>query len=666
MPSTPRFTVTQNEEYVLIEIAVPYVRVSEAEFVVEGSAFSFYCQPYLLKLSLPGPCVDDERAKATYDVEKDHGTVTCHLPKRHRGAHFENLDLISVLMRQSGGAQGAPLPGQSASGAPPSIEVLASEQHCADDVAAEGSITHEALDAFIHGEGSVSAAEVGEEGGAASVAGEGECGSTSGGVSDIASLTASLAQAQQQGEPSIAKLLPAAIAYGFLDRFSGFLAKFRTDIPDIVALPEPDTTPAAKRRALRVAAESEAFAPERYAADSQLGPGDDYVFDMATDACFRPHWLAEGDRACATAAAAGLLESMGALTVSEGSGASSMGTVDAQLAPAPPAHAPAAQVQEERERRALGGFTADEQEQLRQLPRREHLVSEGGLVADMLLRGLAGVLVGYAYDHRTSQGCGTCESAWAICTISPLLSWLDTPRNWDAVAKTSCRRLLAFPYLRHWGLAMTALEDAAAVMERGVRCTLRCLLQIRELLKTSEVHYLLNSLYVEDFCLWVQTLGPDVLPQAATALRAAVGRLRKGDIGWKLVALEASARGGVEEEAGAAGAARESESSDGSDGSDSSDGSDGSDGSDRSDSDSDGSDGGTDEDEIVRTTTTSMPGDLPSSDSALGDDRDLMQALLRQTQGSAAADGSMSGTRKPLIEVISSSDDTEAASQASS
>ena len=32
--------------------------------------FSFFCNPYLLKLHFPYPCIDDERAKAVYDVDK--------------------------------------------------------------------------------------------------------------------------------------------------------------------------------------------------------------------------------------------------------------------------------------------------------------------------------------------------------------------------------------------------------------------------------------------------------------------------------------------------------------------------------------------------------------------------------------------------------------------
>ena len=40
------------------------------EFVIDGKEFSFYCNPYLLKLAFPYECIDDERAKAVYDVDK--------------------------------------------------------------------------------------------------------------------------------------------------------------------------------------------------------------------------------------------------------------------------------------------------------------------------------------------------------------------------------------------------------------------------------------------------------------------------------------------------------------------------------------------------------------------------------------------------------------------
>ena len=40
------------------------------EFVIDSCDFSFYCNPYLLKLTFPYACIDDERAKAVYDVDK--------------------------------------------------------------------------------------------------------------------------------------------------------------------------------------------------------------------------------------------------------------------------------------------------------------------------------------------------------------------------------------------------------------------------------------------------------------------------------------------------------------------------------------------------------------------------------------------------------------------
>lgn len=41
------------------------------------------------------------------------------------------------------------------------------------------------------------------------------------------------------------------------------------------------------------------------------------------------------------------------------------------------------------------------------------------------LLGLADVLFAYAYDHRTTTGDATVESAWTVAVLSPLLSWLE-------------------------------------------------------------------------------------------------------------------------------------------------------------------------------------------------------------------------------------------------
>ena len=39
MPILPRFSLTQDDEYVFIKIIVPHVRVSSAEIEIENSSF---------------------------------------------------------------------------------------------------------------------------------------------------------------------------------------------------------------------------------------------------------------------------------------------------------------------------------------------------------------------------------------------------------------------------------------------------------------------------------------------------------------------------------------------------------------------------------------------------------------------------------------------------
>lgn len=66
---TPRFTLRQDDDFLYAEINVPYVRVSDMEIVLSGTLLAVWCKPFLLRLTLPGEVVDDERAKAVYDVD---------------------------------------------------------------------------------------------------------------------------------------------------------------------------------------------------------------------------------------------------------------------------------------------------------------------------------------------------------------------------------------------------------------------------------------------------------------------------------------------------------------------------------------------------------------------------------------------------------------------
>ena len=100
MPLTPSFTIHQDEQYVYVVIKVPFIRVKETEILTDGVDFTFYCKPFLLKLSFPHELedCDDERCRAVYDPNVENGIITAHLAKKEKGCYFPDLDLTTRLL----------------------------------------------------------------------------------------------------------------------------------------------------------------------------------------------------------------------------------------------------------------------------------------------------------------------------------------------------------------------------------------------------------------------------------------------------------------------------------------------------------------------------------------------------------------------------------------
>lgn len=97
MPVVPKFTIEQEDDFIVLKIHVPYIRISDLQYTIDGKSFSFYIKPYLLRLNFPEPLVDDERATATYEPTDNNGTVTVRIPKEEPGLVFEDLDLLTKL-----------------------------------------------------------------------------------------------------------------------------------------------------------------------------------------------------------------------------------------------------------------------------------------------------------------------------------------------------------------------------------------------------------------------------------------------------------------------------------------------------------------------------------------------------------------------------------------
>lgn len=81
------------------------------------------------------------------------------------------------------------------------------------------------------------------------------------------------------------------------------------------------------------------------------------------------------------------------------------------------------------------------------------------------------------------------------------------------------RRSLCFPLYRNYKLSLKAVEDTAAILKSGRSSILKCLLTVFQLFNKSEPRYLLNQLYIQDYCVWVQNCSNETLGSLAESLR---------------------------------------------------------------------------------------------------------------------------------------------------
>lgn len=93
---TPRFSLTQNEQFIIASIETPYVKFSDGEMYMDGCVFSFYCKPYHLKLHFSSEVVEDGTETAVYDV--DSGKFEIKIPKAERGEVFTDLDMLTKIL----------------------------------------------------------------------------------------------------------------------------------------------------------------------------------------------------------------------------------------------------------------------------------------------------------------------------------------------------------------------------------------------------------------------------------------------------------------------------------------------------------------------------------------------------------------------------------------
>ena len=175
-------------------------------------------------------------------------------------------------------------------------------------------------------------------------------------------------------------------------------------------------------------------------------------------------------------------------------------------------------------------FTEIEQEQMRNLPNKEcnhlFLISYILFYIDLIdpsqeiqiYLGLVDIIYAYCYNARSTEGDDTVESAWTICRLSGTLSALDSFSNIESVLTCNLRRALSFPLCRSFSLAEKVYQDLVVMFKLGKRALLKCLLHIKSLLSHHESMFLMDRIYIVDYCIWIQQASAKKISSLASQL----------------------------------------------------------------------------------------------------------------------------------------------------
>uniref|UniRef100_A0A3P9K3E0 Protein SHQ1 homolog n=1 Tax=Oryzias latipes TaxID=8090 RepID=A0A3P9K3E0_ORYLA len=291
--------------------------------------------------------------------------------------------------------------------------------------------------------------------------------------------------------------------YGFANLRCGVFHRLQEELCEVIDLKNPEATSAAERRRARLQAEASAFSSDHYLADLFE---DDEIKRLLK---FRPWWTK-------------------------------------------------VRVSTEQEEEPAVSFSEEEREQLRRFTNRSYLLDKTSRRQAWL--SLVDILLAFCYEVRSTEGEHSVESPWTIRKLSGTLSWLETYSSLQDVLVSFGRRVSCFPLYRHFALVTSAIRDAAKIFQSGKACVLKCLLEIHKVFRQNEPAYILNDLYITDYCVWIQGVKSKKVGSLATALQKAM--LQKKDLELELDELESAAAMVLEEEEESSSSASSSESDD--------------------------------------------------------------------------------------------------------
>lgn len=241
---TPSFDTEQNDDFVIITIRCPYIKISDVEFFIAGTEFKFHCNPYFLRLNLPGEVVEDDRANASYDVNT--GNIIVHLPKKNSKEHFEGLGLLTKL-----------LSGKTAN-------CSDTAKHRSSDLTKPNyKPIVEVLDSSESTDGACACVNDEEE-----------------------DFDWSIEQKLPEDQAGDKLSLNNTVHYGFANQYCGVLSKLQEEMPNILDVPSDQLEPH-ERRIARITHEESSFNSDHYIADYM----EDEQIQMVLK--YQPEWISQ-------------------------------------------------------------------------------------------------------------------------------------------------------------------------------------------------------------------------------------------------------------------------------------------------------------------------------------------------------------------------------------
>ncbi|CAO2606032.1 Protein SHQ1 homolog [Lemmus lemmus] len=287
--------------------------------------------------------------------------------------------------------------------------------------------------------------------------------------------------------------------YGFGNLRAGVVQRLQDELSEVIDIKDPDFTPMSERRQKRLAAELAKFDPDHYLAD--------FFEDEAVEQIlkYNPWW---------NDAHAKMMASLG-------------------------------KSQEQGDDAALVSFSDEEKYQLRKFVNKSYLLDK--TAHRQVYYSLLDILLAYCYEVRVTEGEHNVESAWTVRKLSPTLCWFETWTDVPEILVSFGRRVLCYPLYRHFKLVMKAYRDTIKILQLGKSAVLKCLLDVHKIFQENDPAYILNDLYISDYCVWIQKAKSKKLAALADALKAV--SLSKAQLGLELQELEAAALLVQEEEA---------------------------------------------------------------------------------------------------------------------